>query len=94
MKIVKKYYINILQFFGVFLISSTARSKLPNYPKDIFDWSILCFLLALYFVSIYEIPIKHGIHDSFTNKRITLEVIIVWILPLLLGYLVTIYFEN
>jgi hypothetical protein len=94
MKIVKKYYINILQFLGVFLVSSTVIYELPNYQKNIFDLSILCFLLALYFVSIYEIPIKHGIYNSFTNKRIALEVIIVWVFPLLLGYLVIIYFES
>lgn len=82
----KKYWLNVLQFIGVLTATFTLRYEFINLSGIVW-WIGLCFFLALYLASIYEIPIKIGIKNGFTKDKIMKEVLFVWALPLIIGYL-------
>jgi hypothetical protein len=84
-KFIRKYWLNCVQFLAVFLFTIVARMELPSL-SGIVMWFGICFLALLYVACIYEIPIKIGLNQGFGKKRITTEVIIVWIIPLISGY--------
>ena len=83
---IMKYWLNCFQFLGVFLFTIVARMELPSL-SGIVKWGGICFFILLYISCIYEIPIKIGVNRGFGKKRIATEVFIVWIVPLLFGYL-------
>ena len=84
---IKNNWLNLLQFLLVLLTTFGARLKLPSTP-DIIDWCIICFLIALFISGIYEIPIKTGMKQGTATTRILRQVMMVWIMPMILGYLI------
>ena len=81
----KNNWLKFVQFLIVLMATANARLRLPSLTGYVW-WFAICFSIALYIACIYEIPIKIGINKGFSKGRITAEVIVVWIIPLFLGY--------
>ena len=49
-------------------------------------WISLFFFICLYLGGLYEIAVKEGKKNKLSNSHILIEILLIWILPLLLGY--------
>lgn len=76
---------NIISALGVFVLSSLVITKV-SFSSELRRWIGIIFFCALYFSGIYEIPIKEGIKAGYTKNQIACEIVIVWVIPLMLGY--------
>ena len=86
LELFQKYWLNALQFVGVLFFTLAARIELPSLT-GIIRWFGICFFISLFVACVYEIPIKIGISQGHTKSRIIREIVIVWIIPLISGYL-------
>ena len=86
-KFFQNHWLHIILFFGVFITTMNTKLRMPQDPNRI-GLAIIIFLLLLYIASIYEITIKIGIKKEFSQSKILSEIIIVWILPLVLGFFI------
>ena len=86
--LIRKYWLNCLQFLAICIFTIGLRIELPSL-SGIVMWFGLSFFLLLYIVCIYEIPIKLGLKRGFSKNRIAVEVVIVWIIPLMFGYVLS-----
>lgn len=84
-QLLRKYWLNVLQFFGVLLFSISLRPEICSLSENA-KWVAICFFVFLFLACIYELPIRIGIKERFSRKRITAEVMIVWIIPMVLGF--------
>lgn len=82
---VKSHWLKIVQFLVVLIATANGRLRLPSLTGLLW-WFIILFSIALYLSCIYEMPIKSGIKIGLTKGQIAREVIVVWIVPLFLGY--------
>lgn len=84
-------WLNIITAFGVFI--ATINIKLHLSEKfGVGERVLIVFSIALLFAGIYETTVKPRRKLGFSNTRIILEVVIVWLLPMLIGYtLVTVF---
>ena len=84
----KKNWINILLFFSVFIITILLKYKFSSLT-GVIGWIGYLFYIGLLISGMYEITIKDGIKNKLSRNRIIIESIIIWLIPLSIGYIIT-----
>lgn len=87
-EILKNNMLNIVIAIGILILSALVSNKLSK-TSDFKWWIGLIFFICLYLGSLYEITIKEGKKNECSNRRIFIEVLWVWVIPLLFGYMLS-----
>jgi hypothetical protein len=82
---IKNNWLNIIGSFGIFVASGTITIKIYHI-SGLRWWLMIGFFSALWFSGLYEIVIRRRIRTDYPKKMILVETVLVWIVPLLLGY--------
>jgi hypothetical protein len=77
----------LMQVAGVFVGTSYVRGKL-SLVTGMKWWFMMLFSFALFGASIYEISVKPVLLKQKTFKALQFELLFIWILPFLAGYLI------
>jgi|GEM_PF-6358765 hypothetical protein len=85
----KKNILNFVIAIGVLILSILVSDKLSEQP-DFKWWAGLIFFICLYLSSLYEITVKEGKKNGYPNIRIFIEILCVWVIPILIGYVMNI----
>lgn len=85
--------LNIVYAVGIFIMSWLVTTKLAQI-SGLRCWFGTVFFFALYFAGLYEIPVREGRKSGMSKNRIVYEVLVVWVIPLLLGYGIGQYFAT
>lgn len=83
----KKYFLDIVLFITVIIVTLMVRYEFLAKPNKI-NIFIVGFMVLLYLSCIYEISIKIGKTRGSPISKIFKEVIIVWIIPLIIGWFI------
>lgn len=86
----KRYWLNMVQFLVVLISAVMVRVKFLVDPS-LFDLIVVIFVFLLYLSCIYEIPLKVGKKKGYTYNRIMAEIFLIWVIPLVGGYLFSIW---
>ena len=73
-----------IQFIVIFISTIKTMTQFVM-NKEGGNLIFIIFIILLYLVSLYEIPIKTGMQENLTNRTIINEVLLVWILPVIVG---------
>jgi len=89
----KNNWLDIVGALIVFCGTASVKLKLLSL-SGIFWWILTIFFCALFISGIYEITVKVGVKEGHSKRKIILRIVLVWILPLLIGYIFAIYLIN
>ncbi len=84
-EIFKNNMLNFVIAIGVLILSALVSDKLSK-PSDFKWWIGLILFVFLYLGSLYEVTVKEGKKNGYSNSRIYIEILWIWVIPLLLGY--------
>ncbi len=73
-----------MQMFGVLMGSFTVTNKWTSFSTR--WWALAIFAYAVFFAGLIEITIKPSLREKRGLRKIALETIVIWVVPLIVGY--------
>lgn len=82
-------WFNIILAVAVIVATFNILRMLPSLKGDTMWWmGAIVFLWAVFLLGAYEITIKGGLQRGLPKGTIALEILFVWVLPVILGYFI------
>jgi len=85
----QKYWLDIVCGFVVIVATARISIELPSLTANKY-WVLVIFSVAVWLSCAYEITIKRCVQERISKKIILFKFIIIWVIPLLIGYGVSI----
>ena len=80
-----RYWLDIVCGFAVIVATARILIVLPSLAT-IRYWLLVIFSILVWFSCTYEITIKRCFQEGIAKKIILFKIIIIWVIPILIGY--------
>lgn len=81
----QKYWLDIVCGFAVIVATARILIELPSLTANKY-WMLVIFSIAVWLSCAYEITIKRCIQEGILKKIILFKFVVIWVIPLLIGY--------